>query len=114
MTPRSTIQTGRKLRIQSVSSQFKGSQVQGSEVQRFRALRLWILDFGFWIEGQDNLGIANLGIQEFKIRINWLFSNPAAAGLQPQRLKLYRAFAFSAFGRKFKPPAMRVVVAPEF
>jgi hypothetical protein len=28
----------------------------------------------------------------------------------PQRLKHWRAFVFSAYGRKFKPPAMRVVV----
>jgi hypothetical protein len=32
--------------------------------------------------------------------MDWLYSNPAAAGLQPQRLKHYRAFAFSAYGRK--------------
>jgi hypothetical protein len=46
--------------------------------------------------------------------MNGLFSNPAAAGLQPQRLKHWRTFAFSAYGRKFKPPAMRVVVGSEF
>jgi hypothetical protein len=37
--------------------------------------------------------------------IYWLFSNPAAVGLQPQRLKHERVFAFSAYGRKLKPPA---------
>jgi hypothetical protein len=43
---------------------------------------------------------------------DWLFSNPAEAGLQPQRLKHWRAFAFSAYDRKLKPPAMQVVVNP--
>jgi hypothetical protein len=33
---------------------------------------------------------------------------------QPQRLKHWRAFAFSAYGRKFKPPALRVVVDSGF
>ena len=32
------------------------------------------------------------------------------AGLQVQRMKHLRAFAFAADGRKGKPPAMRVVV----
>jgi hypothetical protein len=31
-------------------------------------------------------------------------------GLQTQRLKHRRTFAFSAIGRKIKPPAMRVVI----
>ncbi len=30
--------------------------------------------------------------------------------LQTQRLNQRRTFAFSAYGRKFKPPAIRVVV----
>ena len=38
-----------------------------------------------------------------------LHENPR---FQPQLLKHGRAFAFSAYGRKFKPPAMRVDVDP--
>jgi hypothetical protein len=51
-------------------------------------------------------------LESSNIGYDWLFSNPAKAGLQPQRLKHGRAFAFSAYGRKFKPPAMRVIVDP--
>jgi hypothetical protein len=40
-----------------------------------------------------------------------LFSNRVLGSqFQPQRLKHGRAFAFPAYGRKFKPPAMRVGV----
>jgi hypothetical protein len=43
-------------------------------------------------------------------------SKPGASHENPwfqlQRLKHCRTFAFSTYGRKFKPPAMRVVVDP--
>jgi hypothetical protein len=42
---------------------------------------------------------------------DWLFSNRVlCTRLQPQRLKHWRAYVFSAYGRKSKPPALRVVV----
>jgi len=46
--------------------------------------------------------------------VDWLFSNRViGTRLQPQRLTHLRAFVFTAYGRKSKPSALRVVVDSE-
>lgn len=59
----------------------------------------------------DLLTKAHAFFEKNACAIDWLFSNRVLrTRLQPQPLKHLHAFGFPAYGRKSKPPALRVVV----